>query len=193
MMKNTKLVFKSVMMTLLLNGTSIAGEVVMYGDKPPTADEMGGLLFPAPEEQQSKNINFRSRSIDFGGTAVSSRPVPEVAEEVTVGLPIEFAYNSDKILPKSKPYLDEVGKMLNFSNLSNKKLMIEGHTDAKGSKFYNVILSQKRADSVKRYLVENFQISNQRLMVSGKGESEPLKGKDPLSAQNRRVQLKGMQ
>ena len=67
--------------------------------------------------------------------------------------------------------------------------LIAGHTDAKGSDEYNLALSQRRAASVKAFLIETFKVDEGRLSVIGFGE-EQLKNKDdPLADENRRVQI----
>ncbi len=67
---------------------------------------------------------------------------------------------------------------------------IEGYTDSAGSEDYNFGLSQRRADSVKSYLVEQ-GVGEQRLMALGEGESTPVAGNDSAAgrAQNRRVEV----
>jgi outer membrane protein OmpA-like peptidoglycan-associated protein len=67
------------------------------------------------------------------------------------------------------------------------KLRVEGHTDAAGSASYNNSLSQERALSVAQYL-EAQGIPADRLMLVGKGKSEPLT-RDPFEPANRRVQF----
>ena len=68
---------------------------------------------------------------------------------------------------------------------------IAGHTDARGSAQYNLMLSEKRAEAVRRYLIEA-GIPAQRLRARGYGESQPLRsGNDTVSyAANRRVELR---
>ena len=69
-------------------------------------------------------------------------------------------------------------------------IMIEGHTDSVGSNAYNKKLSQRRADAVKKYLVEKSGIDAKRLTAKGFGEEKPIvsnatkEGRD----KNRRVE-----
>ena len=79
--------------------------------------------------------------------------------------------------------------MMQMEKLADKKLLIEGHTDALGPEEYNEILSRKRAQSVKNYLQGKFNIAPERLLVSGKGESGILPGTKPTDPVNRRVQF----
>lgn len=170
-------------LVFFLQGIVNAQDVKMYRDKTPTAEEMGEVLFSSqPPSMESDSIKMRSISFE-------KAPI-EKAQAQAVGLPIKFAYNSAEVLEESKPFLNEVGRMLSLSNFANEKLLIEGHTDAIGSKTYNLALSERRAQSVKNYLKENFNISSNRLFVDGVGESMPLAGEAPGAAVNRRVQFR---
>ena len=67
--------------------------------------------------------------------------------------------------------------------------MLSGHTDAKGSDDYNQKLSERRAEAVKKYLVEKLKLSPDNLTTAGYGRRD-LKNKDnPFAAENRRVQI----
>jgi len=72
----------------------------------------------------------------------------------------------------------------------DRTLMIEGHTDNVGSDDSNQSLSQRRAESVRMYLLEQ-GISSNRLSAYGKGESSPIASNDSVSgrALNRRVEV----
>jgi outer membrane protein OmpA-like peptidoglycan-associated protein len=71
----------------------------------------------------------------------------------------------------------------------NSVFILNGHTDAAGSAGYNLGLSHRRAQAVRRYLIERFGLAPDALMVAGYGE-ERLKFVDrPLAAENRRVEV----
>ncbi len=101
---------------------------------------------------------------------------------------IQFAFNSDKILPKSYSILDQVVSVLR--SRPNVRIQIEGHTDNIGRPSYNMDLSKRRAASVKRYLV-NKGISASRLDSQGYGETKPEvpNTSDANRAINRRVEF----
>ena len=176
---------------LALHGMSVQAEQVQMYDRPPSAEEMGRVLFgqqPKPERKiKMRSIGFvpkvadRSSDIEIAQKAESDR--------TSIGLPIKFAYNSAEILNESKPFLDELGKMMTMDDFSNKRLIIEGHTDAAGSERYNLALSESRARAVSQYLVNNYGVSSARLKTQGLGESKPLPGKSPFDGVNRRVQF----
>jgi OOP family OmpA-OmpF porin len=60
-----------------------------------------------------------------------------------------------------------------------------------GTELYNESLSQRRAQSVRRYLVTMHGIDAGRLEAVGKGEINPLPGRGPSASENRRVQFRG--
>jgi outer membrane protein OmpA-like peptidoglycan-associated protein len=84
-----------------------------------------------------------------------------------------------------------LNKLVAFLNqYSDRTVTIEGYTDSVGSEDYNQGLSQRRADSVKAYLMGQ-GVSSIRLSASGRGESVPVAGNDSATGrqQNRRVEV----
>ncbi|MBN2467436.1 MAG: OmpA family protein, partial [Deltaproteobacteria bacterium] len=96
--------------------------------------------------------------------------------------------DSDIIRDESKPTLDKIVAMLQSEKAM--QLIIEGHTDSDGETQHNQTLSQRRAESVKAYLV-SAGISSSRLSTKGYGESKPAAPNTTATgkAQNRRVEL----
>jgi outer membrane protein OmpA-like peptidoglycan-associated protein len=112
------------------------------------------------------------------------------AQASALSLPVQFAFDSAEILPAAHRQLDALAEGIRQLP-GAKPVVIEGHTDALGPEQYNDLLSQRRADAVKRYLVVAHQIDPSRLRTVGMGEHAPLPGLDPLAAENRRVQFRG--
>jgi outer membrane protein OmpA-like peptidoglycan-associated protein len=85
--------------------------------------------------------------------------------------------------------LDEAIRILREENTV--VVIAEGHTDATGSAAYNQKLSERRADAVRRYLV-NGGIGAERIQTEGFGESRPVASNETADgrAQNRRVELR---
>jgi outer membrane protein OmpA-like peptidoglycan-associated protein len=104
---------------------------------------------------------------------------------------IHFDYNSARLRPDSFHLLDEVGTALNASEVRDKPIIINGHTDSDGTEDYNLHLSYQRAQAVKQYLAGVCNVPEYRLKVRGYGESMPLKPNVcPDSKQiNRRVEF----
>ena len=101
---------------------------------------------------------------------------------------IQFEYDSSLILPESRNLLLTISKALNEKDIKNHRFLLEGHTDAKGSQNYNLLLSKRRANSVKSFLIAN-GIAEQRLTVDGKGALDLIDPVNPYSASNRIVRL----
>ncbi len=102
---------------------------------------------------------------------------------------VEFATGSAIIRTSSYSILNQVGLVLK-ANPDIKKLRIEGHTDSRGPREMNIVLSKARANSVRVYLVRR-GIDSGRLVSEGYGPDRPLvKEVDEASLQkNRRVEF----
>jgi len=102
---------------------------------------------------------------------------------------LQFKIYSVQLTKESLLVLDEVASLLKLH--PELKLTIEGHTSTDGIAEANLILSEKRAQEVKKYL-ESQDIEPERLSAIGYGETKPLNnGKTPAEkAKNRRVELK---
>jgi outer membrane protein OmpA-like peptidoglycan-associated protein len=102
---------------------------------------------------------------------------------------ILFATNSDRIRPESTPTLKEIGSML--EEHSDLRIRIEGHTDSDGDDAYNLELSERRAASVRAFLIDKHGIEEVRLEAAGFGESRPAAENKTAEGkqQNRRVEL----
>jgi outer membrane protein OmpA-like peptidoglycan-associated protein len=74
----------------------------------------------------------------------------------------------------------------------NIKVEIGGHTDSGGSEVANQKISEKRAESVKKYLMDKFNISGNRMVVKGYGSKKPIADNSTKEgrAKNRRVEFK---
>ncbi|MBN1654767.1 MAG: OmpA family protein [Deltaproteobacteria bacterium] len=110
-------------------------------------------------------------------------------EEIKISQQIHFATASAKIKASSFPLMNEIASV--FKSYAEIKLVeIQGHTDDRGSDSYNLGLSQRRADSVRAWLV-SAGVEPERLESKGYGESLPLESNRTKAgrARNRRVQF----
>jgi outer membrane protein OmpA-like peptidoglycan-associated protein len=100
-----------------------------------------------------------------------------------------FASNKSELLPASSRRLDEVAKVI-AKQPAQLKILVVGHTDATGSDETNKVLSQKRADSVRDYLVSH-GVPRDRITSEGHGEAEPIADNKTAEgrATNRRVEI----
>nr|WP_262920277.1 OmpA family protein [Parabacteroides sp. FAFU027] len=105
------------------------------------------------------------------------------------GIPnLLFATNQYAITPEHQTILSDVVKTLNANKDS--KLLVNGHADSTGPDEYNQKLSEKRATSVKVYLVKK-KIAAKRISTAGYGETQPVgdNNTEEGKAQNRRAEL----
>jgi outer membrane protein OmpA-like peptidoglycan-associated protein len=109
-----------------------------------------------------------------------------------IDLEITFDYNSAGISAKSLPSAQALGKALTNPDLKGSTFIVAGHTDAAGGEAYNQDLSERRADSIKRFLTDKFGISGTDLVTVGYGKSKLKDPRNPLAAVNRRVQVVNM-
>lgn len=102
---------------------------------------------------------------------------------------IQFETGKDVILKGSYPILDQVVKVMNENKEYN--LEINGHTDNVGKDNLNLLLSQKRANAVKAYLVKK-GIDENRMKATGYGSTMPVEDNKTAAgkAKNRRVEFK---
>jgi outer membrane protein OmpA-like peptidoglycan-associated protein len=110
------------------------------------------------------------------------------ADRIDLKQKVYFATNKDRILEKSFDLLNEVAQALrDYPKLI---VSIEGHTDDQGKDSYNLDLSQRRAESVLRYLVGQ-GIERNRMRSKGYGESQPIDDNRTVDgrAANRRVEF----
>jgi outer membrane protein OmpA-like peptidoglycan-associated protein len=99
-----------------------------------------------------------------------------------------FATGKSDLTGGAAPNLNKLAVFLD--EYADRTVFIEGHTDNVGSESMNIQLSQRRADSVKTYLVSQ-GIAPGRLSTAGLGESSPLTGNNTATErqQNRRVEV----
>jgi OOP family OmpA-OmpF porin len=102
---------------------------------------------------------------------------------------IYFDVDKDTIKPRSRKVLDRAVAVL--KEHSTTRWQIEGHTDSDGAREHNMDLSQRRADSVKRYLVEH-GVDEARLVAKGFGPDQPIdtNATSAGKAKNRRIEFK---
>jgi outer membrane protein OmpA-like peptidoglycan-associated protein len=133
------------------------------------------------------------------GRATRSLSVTEREEIATIAkdkpnidLEITFDYNSADISAKSLPSVQSLGKALTNADLKGSTFIVAGHTDAAGGEAYNQDLSERRADSIKRYLTDKFGIAGTDLVTVGYGKSKLKDPSNPMAEANRRVQVVNM-
>ncbi len=114
-------------------------------------------------------------------------------ERPSIDLEIYFDYNSAEIANKAVPDLMNLGRALTNPALQGGVFLLSGHTDAKGGSEYNQALSERRAESVKAFLMKNFRIAAENLVAAGYGKEQLKNQANPFAPENRRVQVTNLQ
>lgn len=119
-------------------------------------------------------------------------PVPSIeANSLLIALDSEVLFDVNKYDVRVHPEAEEVLKNLAIvlKEMDVKNFEIDGHTDSDGSDEYNQVLSEKRANSVKNFLVS--QGVNAEITTKGYGESKPVASNDTAEGKqkNRRVEI----
>ena len=114
------------------------------------------------------------------------------AKRPNIDVEINFDLNSADLAPGSEPQLNNLGKALSSPEMQGTVVMLGGHTDAKGTDDYNQKLSERRAETVKRFLVDNYKVAPDLLVTSGYGKEGLKNATDPFAAENRRVEIINM-
>jgi outer membrane protein OmpA-like peptidoglycan-associated protein len=187
---------------------SMTAGLAIAGDNNVSADQILNALQPKPLTRglsvgpqadpavKAKEIGFiatlrnrktRSLSLD------EREGIAEIAStKPKIDLEIQFDYNSAEISTTSMPSVQALGKALSNPRLRGSTFVVAGHTDAIGGEAYNQDLSERRADSIKRYLSEKYGINGTDLVTVGYGKSKPKDPTAPMDPINRRVQVVNM-
>ncbi len=127
------------------------------------------------------------------GVPVAQAPRPAaptpMANKVVFNADTFFDFDKATLKPEGRQLLDQVAQQAGGIDLET--IIAVGHTDSIGTDAYNQRLSERRAASVKQYLVSRGVDAN-RVYTEGKGESQPVASNATREgrAQNRRVEIK---
>jgi len=177
----------------------VVGLATVTGATPGPAQAADDNLIDIPDasgaEMDSDDIirmlSPRTRGLKVHSAPEETEPSPEEGlGQLSASFDsILFAFDSARILPQSMATLNQIGRALSSDELKTYRFGVYGHTDASGQEVYNANLSQRRAEAVRAYLVENFGISPSRLQARGFGEQRLKEPAAPNSPANRRVEL----
>jgi len=188
---------------------SMTAGLALAGDNVISADQIAKALQPKPltrglsagaqqvdKAVQAKEATFVNSLRNRPTRSLSLGEREEVAQlaatKPKIDLEIHFDYNSAEINKGSMQAVQELGKALTDPSLKGSTFVVAGHTDAIGGEEYNQGLSERRADTIKRYLTEKFGINGSELVTVGYGKTKPKDPKTPLDPTNRRVQVVNM-
>ncbi len=142
----------------------------------PTETPRATPATPPPAQTPSPSVTETERQLVEGGKVRLEN--------------IYFESGKAALLPESETSLNEAGQVLEkFVDL---QIEVGGHTDTRGSNALNQRLSQARAESVRQYLLNHFQLKTENIIAKGYGESQPEtkeRNQEEL-LRNRRVELR---
>jgi len=106
---------------------------------------------------------------------------------ITLG-DVLFAVGKSDLQPGATEQLDKLAAFMN--RYVDRTLVIEGHTDSQGSDENNLLLSQRRAEAVKVYLIIQ-SVDSERITTIGRGKEAPIADNATAEGrqQNRRVEI----
>ena len=151
-------------------------------EAPSTSDQRSELMAKQLLAEQEARESADRRTADV--LAALAKPVA-VKEElrgmvITLLGSVLFESGQATFLPDARSRLDQLIDVLLITRERN--LTIEGHTDSQGTDFYNIDLSQRRADEVRNYFIER-KYQADRVEAHGLGEGHPIA--DNASAEGR--------
>ncbi|HZC97874.1 MAG TPA: OmpA family protein [Bradyrhizobium sp.] len=187
---------------------SMTAGLALAGDNTVSANQIVNALKPkpltrglsvGPQEDpvvQARETSFvdklrnrKSRSLSLG----EREEIAEIAStKPKIDLEIHFDYNSADISKDSVSSVQELGKALSNASLKGSTFVVAGHTDAIGGESYNQDLSERRADTIKKYLTDKYGIAGANLVTVGYGKTKPKDANAPMDPVNRRVQVVNM-
>ena len=190
-------------------GFTLTASLALAGDGTVPADQIVHALQPKPQtrglsdgepqvdQAKAKEISFIASVRNRGTRSLSLGEREQIAEiastKPNIDLEINFDYNSAEISKTSLPAAQELGKALSNPSLRSSTFVVAGHTDGIGSDAFNQDLSERRADTIKNYLVQKFGINGSDLVTVGYGKTKLKDAQDPNDPINRRVQVVNME
>jgi outer membrane protein OmpA-like peptidoglycan-associated protein len=188
---------------------SMTAGLALAGDTNVTAGQILDALKPKPVTRglstgpqantaaQAKEASFlntvrnrQTRSLSIG----EREQIAELAaSKPNIDLEIQFDYNSADIAKTSVGSVQALGKALSDPALKGSTFVVAGHTDAIGGDPFNLDLSERRADTIKRYLVQNYGLNGSDLVTVGYGKTKLKDTTKPSASINRRVQVVNME
>jgi len=146
---------------------------------------------------EKKQLELQRKQLQIEEAAREELQIKETEKAVTMQLEGDVLFDFDKadIKPEAERTLDKVGTVI--AQFTGGKVLIEGHTDSKGSPDVNLGLSERRAEAVKDWLVKKKGVPESIITTRGFGETKPVApntnpdGSDNVQGrqQNRRVEI----
>jgi len=142
----------------------------------------------AGAEMQTAEANQRAKEAADALAKLAAVKAEDRGLVITLSGGVLFATNQSALLPTAQTKLNQVAEALMATK--ERSLLVEGHTDSQGSSAHNLALSQRRADSVRSYLISR-GYPGARIQARGIGEERPVTENTSAEgrANNRRVEI----
>jgi outer membrane protein OmpA-like peptidoglycan-associated protein len=180
---------------LLALGAVLLGPPAAAADEPPVSPPAGARFATGTLGFRSDGLGFRTDGLGFRSEPFV-RPARESRSELVfeLGADVLFDFDRAELRPEADPVLRSLLEQVK-AKLPRARFRVEGHTDAKGEEAYNQKLSERRAASVRDWLVRIGKVDGRAIATTGFGETRPVApntrpdgSDDPLGRQkNRRV------
>ena len=121
-------------------------------------------------DESIKKLEFVVHDLDYQIIDLYTVTTLENEGLIEIASDILFDFDESSLKPSAFASLRSASKRI--SEIARGDVRIEGHTDSKGAEAYNQSLSEARAQSVYKWLVENGDLNGLNFVVSGRGETE---------------------
>lgn len=170
-----------------LSGEPVPASVSL-GDFTAQCNPEGDFEISLPPGEYTYAVSYQGYSDKLGTLSIGAGEEVVISfslrgREPTTTVGISFRSGQAELLSESHQALESIAQFLKEN--PELRLEIQGHTDSQGNESFNLDLSQRRAEAVRSYLVEELGIEADRLSAKGYGESSPVA--DNLTEEGRRM------
>jgi outer membrane protein OmpA-like peptidoglycan-associated protein len=168
----TSLIFKSVLTCLLLFASSHIGRAQTASTEKQIATQQAELEKKRLELER-KSLELQQKELELEKTRQALQ-AQESGRSLSMNLSGDVLFDYDKatLKPAAEEALKKVAVVL--SQFPESNVIVEGYTDAKGTKSVNMQLSRDRATAVKDWLVRNGGVNSANISATGRGEENPV-------------------
>src|SRR5215472_1991568 len=181
---------------LAFAGDNVSSDQIVRALQPKPLTRGLSVGTPQVDPAKAQEMNFvqslrnrKTRSMSMG----EREEIAQIAAtKPKIDLEIHFDFNSADISKESMPSVQALGDALSDPKLRGSTFVVAGHTDGVGGDAFNQDLSERRADTIKHYLVNHYHIASGDLVTVGYGKTKLKNTADPNDGVNRRVQVVNM-
>lgn len=158
----------------------LSGSGIIYGSE---------FRYRTPLKAERSRIRFTDSVGNVKYSRIIVKRIPKADKTLRIKN-LKFVFDTANLIESSKKEIRRIVRVLRERNV--KQIIVEGHTDSKGSNRYNLELSERRANTVKSILMEELYLKSEQVYAIGFGEERPIATNrtDRGRQENRRVDLK---